>query len=212
MNAEPRTLPFSRRLCIPAPDRQDRHARPGSQLPSHTTGCTAELPYLNQGGACGATGRRLRPASAFGRPGRPRADPTGQPPLINEAHRTQTGAEGYRLPRRSIVQLAGTASRRPLGPSPRRSAPPTRGPGAHSQGSWRLRGRWLRLGTATPRASAFSHIESSQWQRTQTTWGRANASLGCRLYEPRTPRTRLAQGLPYRVTFDRERRASRIKK
>jgi hypothetical protein len=93
-------------LAIRARDeRPDLPALPGSRC--------RNKPYLDQGGACGAAGPASAPGSAF-----PEARPAHAGPYSRRANRSRrrtrrTGRcyTGGRLPRRTIIQLAATASR-----------------------------------------------------------------------------------------------------
>jgi len=108
--------------------------------PAHKR-CTAEIALnYDQGGACGAAGPALAPASGLREAPAVvarRATPLGQ--QIKAAYLRAGHTADSRLPRRTSVQLAVAASRAaPLGPSPRRSALADPGPGAHSQVDQRL--------------------------------------------------------------------------
>jgi len=127
--------------------------------------CRVE-PYLDQGGACGAAGPALAPASglreapAVAR----RATPLGQ--QIKAAHLRAGHTADSRLPRRTSVQLAVAASRAaPLGPSPRRSALADPGPGAHSQGSAPIEEDGSRAGQAHNRSSGVNRPRAVTPQR-----------------------------------------------
>ena len=99
-----------------------------AHLPTEHTLAAEALPnraFLNQGGALRApragTGVGLRP---WGGPADARRALTLQADPDQPAHRHAAGAAWCRLPRRPIVQLAGTASNAPAAPLAR-SAPPT---------------------------------------------------------------------------------------